>query len=41
MLLFYLFTFIKPFGKISRPLRAYLEAELRPEMLLKVTLGSG
>ena len=36
MLLYYLFTFTKPFGKISRPLRAYLEAEQRPEMLIKV-----
>ena len=36
MLLFHLFTFIQPFGKISRPLRAYLKAEMRPEMLPKV-----
>lgn len=34
----YLFTYIKPFGKITRPLRAYLEAEQRPDMSPKVRI---
>lgn len=36
MMLSYLFTYAKPFGKIARPLRAYLEAEQRPDMSPKV-----
>ena len=35
-MLSYLFTYIKPFGKITRPLRVYLEAEQRPDMSPKV-----
>jgi len=35
-MLSYLFTYNKPFGKIIRPLRAYLEAGLRPDMSPKV-----
>ena len=36
MMLSYMFTYAKPFGKIIRPLRAYLEAGQRPDVSPKV-----